>query len=223
MAYLSAAMSTPFGAIAAEYDSWYDSEEGIAIFREEVEALLLVKGRAPGRWLEVGVGTGRFASALNVSDGVDPSEEMLSLAAARGISTRSGTAEALPYDDAAFDGVLMVATLCFVKDPALALHECARILKPRGVLVAGIIPSAGPWGLEYRRKAEAGHPIYSHARFFPLEEAVCLAAGAGLTLHDAASALLWSPGAQQKPESRVTRGARRDAGFVALRFERSLC
>lgn len=215
-------MSECFDAIAQEYDRWYDSDDGAAIFREETEALLLVKGRVPGRWLEVGVGTGRFAEALKVSDGVDPSPAMRALASSRGIRVEPGAAEHLPYADQSFDGVLTVVTLCFVEDPAAAMVECARVLKRSGALVAGIIPSTGSWGREYARKGRAGHPVYSHARFLSLEETVRLAANAGLLLKDAASALLWAPSDTEMPECRVVRGARSDAGFVALRFERSV-
>ncbi len=219
MPYCSAAMSGPFDAIAQEYDRWYESGDGAIIFREEIEALQLVKGRAPGRWLEVGVGTGRFAEALGISDGIDPSREMLALASERGIHTESGIAEALPYGDAVFDGVLAVAALCFVDSPARVFNECARVLKPMGVFVAGMIPRTSPWGEEYTKKAAAGHPVYSHAKFSAIEETVCLAADAGLILHDAASALLWAPSQRPMQECRVVRGARPDAGFVALRFE----
>ena len=214
-------MSGPFDTIARDYDAWYDSVEGAAIFAEEVEALLLVKGRAPGRWLEVGVGTGRFASALGVSEGIDPSPEMLALSAARGINTRRGVAECLPYGDNEFDGVLFVVTLCFVESSARAFQECTRVLRPKGSCVVGIVPASSPWGQEYQRKAEAGHAIYSHATFFSVQEVVRLAAGCGLMLQDAASALLWSPFESQVPDVRLVRGARPDAGFVALRFERT--
>jgi ubiquinone/menaquinone biosynthesis C-methylase UbiE len=220
MTYLWAAMSDCFDAVALEYDRWYDSAEGAAIFREEFEALLLVKGRVPGRWLEVGVGTGRFAAALKVSDGVDPSGPMRELAAARGIRVESGLAENLPYRDATFDGVLVVASLCFVADAGAAIAECSRVLKDRGVFVAGIIPSSSPWGREYVRKGLAGHPVYSQARFLSIEETVRLAAGAGMLLRDAASALLWPPADSGEHDCRVARGARPEAGFVALRFEK---
>jgi len=214
------ATTDPFDGIAARYDSWYDSPEGRALFDQEVEALLLVKGRAPGRWLEVGVGTGRFASAFGVKDGVDPSLSMRALAERRGIHAREGAAEALPYDDGSFDGVLVVATLCFTTDPAQSLREFVRVLGPEGALVIGLIPSGSPWGQEYARKGAAGHPLFSHARFLDVDETVRMVAEAGLILTDAASALLQPPGRAPGQSHRVERGAVPGAGFVALRFER---
>ncbi|MCK9356041.1 MAG: methyltransferase domain-containing protein [Dehalococcoidia bacterium] len=214
------ATADPFDHVAAKYDAWYDSPEGRALFDQEVEALLLVKGRVPGRWLEVGVGTGRFASAFGVEDGVDPSQSMRNLAAQRGIHAREGAAEALPYDDGSFDGVLVVATLCFTTDPAQSLREFLRVLRPEGTLVIGLIPSASPWGQEYARKGAAGHPLFSHARFLDVDETVRMAADAGLILTDAASALLQPPGRAPAHSHRVERGAVPGAGFVALRFRR---
>lgn len=213
------ATTDPFDGVAAQYDAWYDSPEGRALFDQEVEALLLVKGRVPGRWLEVGVGTGRFAAAFGVQDGVDPSLSMRSLAAQRGIRAQEGAAEALPYDDGSFDGVLVVATLCFTTDPARSLREFTRVLRPGGALVIGLIPSASPWGQEYARKGAAGHPLFSRARFLDVDETVRMAAEAGLILTDAASALLQPPGRAPAQSHRVERGAIPGAGFVALRFK----
>ncbi|HVZ32424.1 MAG TPA: metalloregulator ArsR/SmtB family transcription factor, partial [Polyangiaceae bacterium] len=42
---------------------------------------------------------------------------------------------ALPFDAAAFDSVLLFHTLTYAADPAKALRECARVLRPRGRLV----------------------------------------------------------------------------------------
>jgi ubiquinone/menaquinone biosynthesis C-methylase UbiE len=81
---------------AARYDAWFDSPQGQVLFRAEVEAIRrLVKG-LPGPWLEVGVGTGRFAQALGIPYGVDPAWSVLLLARRRGIHVVQGRGEALP-------------------------------------------------------------------------------------------------------------------------------
>ena len=48
--------------IANIYDDWYDTPEGDAIFQGEVQCLRCVTENYRCRWIEVGVGTGRFAS-----------------------------------------------------------------------------------------------------------------------------------------------------------------
>ena len=68
--------------------------------------MVLYRGPFDG-WLDVGVGTGRFAHALGIPVGVDPSPNMLALAAARGIVTHEARAEALPFAPESFDSVPM--------------------------------------------------------------------------------------------------------------------
>jgi len=100
--------------------------------------------RARGEVLEVGVGSGLNLPLLDPQQvasfvGVDPSGPLLARAAAR--ATRvptalvAGTAEALPFDAARFDTVILTYTLCSVEDPARALAEIRRVLRPDGALV----------------------------------------------------------------------------------------
>lgn len=213
-----ALMTGIFDGMAEQYDQWYDAPEGVAIFREELDCLRLLWSGPCDRWLEVGVGTGRFASALGVTEGVDPSPAMLAYATKRGVRAKLGTAEELPYPDESFNGVLVVAALCFVKDPGQALVECARVLRSNGTLLAGIIPAEGPRGREYARKASEGHPVYSHARYLTIEKLLDLAADAGLELQESASALFWPPGSPPDKPPRIERTALTGAGFVAMRF-----
>ena len=98
----------PFDTHADRYDAWFDSPDGQAIFTHETTCLRELMGETEGRWIEVGVGTGRFAQALGVEEGVDPSEAVLALAAVRGIRARVGYGESLPYPDATLNGILMV-------------------------------------------------------------------------------------------------------------------
>ena len=209
-------MSEAFDAIADAYDQWYDTAEGRVIFQAELECLRLLGSGFRGCWLEVGVGTGRFAAALGVAEGVDPSARMLEHAARRGIRTHLGTAEHLPFPDHSFHGVLMALTLCFVRDGVLALRQCARVLVPDGLVVLGAIPADGPWGQAYARKAAAGHPLYSQAHFRSVPELLELADRAGLAPRALASAVLWKPDSDCTGPVRVEQGIDREAAFVGL-------
>ena len=99
--------------------------------------------RASGRVLELGVGGGlnlAFYDPARVTSvtGVDPSEGLRrkALAAPRPdglrVDVHDGTAEALPFDDDAFDEVVCTFTLCSVASPAAALAEARRVLKRGG-------------------------------------------------------------------------------------------
>jgi ubiquinone/menaquinone biosynthesis C-methylase UbiE len=207
-------MTEPFDMIAEAYDRWYDEPEGHAILEAELACLRRVAGGFDGRWLEVGVGTGRFAANLGIGEGVDPSGEMLRLASARGVETTLARAEALPHDDG-IDGVLMAPALCFVQDAGQALRECRRVLRPGGTLLVGIVAADSPWGEAYAAKKAAGHPVYRHAIFRTPADTVRLAEETGFSLQQTACTLFRPPDGAPETDPRVKDGNDRSAGFVA--------
>ncbi|MBN1514715.1 MAG: class I SAM-dependent methyltransferase [Phycisphaerae bacterium] len=213
-------MSHVFDPIAGAYDRWYDTTDGQAIFRAEATCLRSLCPRCEGRWLEVGVGTGRFASMLGIAEGVDPSPRMHAIAAGRGIRTGTAYAEKLPFTDGAFDGVLMSLTLCFVADPGQAIGECRRVLRPDGTLLVGTVPADGPWGRHYEAKKAAGHSIYAHAQFLTAHEIGVLIEEAGFERLAAASTLFWGPDGPPETEPRVQAGIVPEAGFLSLLFRK---
>ena len=214
-------MTQAFDLIAETYDGWYDTSEGRAIFNAELKCLRSLCKRCQGRWLEVAVGTGRFASSLGVVRGIDPSLPMLKIAAARGIMTYAGHAENLPFPEGSFDGVLLALALCFIADSNQALKECGRILQPEGSLLLGIVPADSPWGRAYERKKAEGHPVYSLARFPDVPEILALIENTGFTSTGAASTLFWNPDGLPEIEPRVEAGISPDAGFLGLLFAKS--
>jgi len=210
-----------FDQIADTYDRWYDTSEGRIIFHAELECLRSLYEKCPGRWLEVGTGTGRFSSMLGVAEGIDPSPRMLEIASGRGIRTYEGYAENLPFPVSSFDGVLMALALCFVSDSRKALEESRRVLRPCGCLLIGIIPADSPWGREYMEKATRGHPVYTQAHFLTADETVRLTRNAGFTLADAASTLFWKPGEMSQTEPQIKNGIVPEAGFLGLLFKKT--
>jgi SAM-dependent methyltransferase len=104
-------------------------------------AIAAVVEARPRRVLEVGCGQGvmaeRIASELGCElIALDQSEHMVALTRARGIDAVVGDVQALPFGDAEFDVVLAAWMLYHVPDVDRALSELARILRPRGRLVA---------------------------------------------------------------------------------------
>ena len=175
----------------------------------------------PHPWLEVGVGTGRFASALAIDEGADAAAAPLVLAAQRGVRVAQAPAERLPYPDARFGAAFMIMTLCFVEDPLQALRECARVLRPDGAVMLTFVPRGSAWGVAYERKAQAGHPFYAAALFYPRAEVERLAGVAGWRVSGSASCLFEGPDAEVSDYAAPREGCVPGAGFVALRLARA--
>jgi len=196
------------------YDAWFDSPTGQVLFRAEVEAIRRLVKDLPGPWLEVGVGTGRFAQALEVLYGVDPAWGVLQLARRRGIHVVQGRGEALPFLDRAVGSVLLIVTLCFA-DPLPLLGEARRVLAPGGGLIVADILRDSAWERWYLDKKAADHPFYRHATFYSLEELQGLLARAALTLAGASSTLAQPPEAPPAAEPAYD-GIRPGASFACL-------
>ena len=102
-------------------------------------------GLASGRVaLDVGCGPGALTGVLVERLGADrvfacdPSEPFVAACAQRhpGVDVRLGRAEAIPFDDSAFDIVLAQLVLHFVSDPVKAAREFLRVTRPGGVVGA---------------------------------------------------------------------------------------
>lgn len=100
---------------------------------------------ASGVVLEVGIGSGRnlpfYGPAVERLYGLDPSRELWRLAGHRvqrapgPVEFLCAPAERIPLDDRVVDTVVMTWTLCSIPDPARALAEMQRVLKPEGRLL----------------------------------------------------------------------------------------
>jgi SAM-dependent methyltransferase len=108
-----------------------------AYLREFVD---FVRGAASsgGRLLDVGCGSGWSSRLLSEQSfdvcGVDLTTDALEVSPGRGLSFAVGDAMRLPFAPASFDVVCAYQTLEHIPDPARALAEFDRILRPGGTV-----------------------------------------------------------------------------------------
>ena len=112
---------------------------GVGLTRE----LLHFCAFSPGaRVLDIGCGPGHSLELMAREFGlrpcgIDPSPAMLAKAGQQApmAALHRGTASALPWTDAAFDGVLCECVLSLTEDMPSSLREMRRVLKPQGRLL----------------------------------------------------------------------------------------
>lgn len=170
--------ASPFDDQAEKYDAWYDTKGKIA-FEIEIAALKTLLEDLPRPWLEVGVGSGRFAERLGIEIGVDPAEKLLEFARKRGIQVYNATGENLLFADRSFGTVFLLTTWEFLPEPLTVLREIYRVLVPAGRFVNGYLDREGKWGKSYLVKAQQGHPLFKHAQFDNYQTVVALTREAG--------------------------------------------
>src|SRR5262245_50998161 len=129
-----------FSSSAGQWDRMRDELFGD---RFHLAAFAAFANRA---WIvgDLGCGTGQVSAALapfvQRIVAVDGSAAMLQAAKRRfhdvdNVELRRGDLEALPIDDARLDAATLMLVLHHITDPAKALTEVARVLKPGGRLV----------------------------------------------------------------------------------------
>ncbi|MFW5898374.1 MAG: class I SAM-dependent methyltransferase [Candidatus Saliniplasma sp.] len=168
-------MSRIFDKYAEEYDGWFDKNK--EVFRSELEAVkrLIPEGKDV---IEVGVGSGRFASELSVNIGIDPSLSMVKMAKRRGIDVLLGKAEDLPFNDNSFDFVLMMTTLCFLEEPLKAIRESERVLRDDGRIIIGMIDKDSFLGRKYESNKQES-TFYKEANFYSIDKVIDLLQSSG--------------------------------------------
>jgi ubiquinone/menaquinone biosynthesis C-methylase UbiE/DNA-binding transcriptional ArsR family regulator len=178
------AAATYFAANAA---SW-DRLRSFHVPEEAVEAAMrrAIGGRPFGSFLDLGTGTGRmlelFSDLYDRGVGVDASQPMLAVARANldrcsitNAQVRHGDVYALTVPHRAFDVVTIHQVLHFLDDPARAIAEAARVLRPGGRL---LVVDFAPHDLEFLRAEHAHRRLgFSH------EQVAGWLRSAGLELH----------------------------------------
>lgn len=158
-----------FGAHA---EAW-DGMRALHVSEAAVESAMRdVVGPAPfQRFLDLGTGTGRlldlFSDRYESGLGVDTSHDMLRVARANlersgtsGAQVRHGDIYALPAQSEDFDVVAIHQVLHYLDDPAGALVEAARALRPGGRM---LIVDFAPHELEFLRLEHAHRRLgFSH-------------------------------------------------------------
>ncbi len=77
-----------------------------------------------------------------------------------------------------FDYALIVTTICFVNEARAMLREAARVLRPGGTLVIGLVDRESPLGQDYLGH-QAENVFYRAATFYSAAEVEILLEGAG--------------------------------------------
>ncbi|MGN6464262.1 MAG: ArsR/SmtB family transcription factor [Rhizobiaceae bacterium] len=152
------------GYFSANAASW-DRIRSLHVPDDAVESgLRKIVGERPFQsMLDLGTGTGRlleiFSPLYARGVGIDLSREMLAVARAnldhagvRNAQVRQGDIYAPPVERESFDLVTIHQVLHYLEDPAAAIREAARLLRPGGRLV---IVDFAPHALEFLRDEHA--------------------------------------------------------------------
>lgn len=149
--------------IATIYDRFMQSGEEACVGQWRKELLADAKGRV----LEIGAGTGlnlkHYPATVSELVLCEPDPNMrrkLSSKLRDGnvdvpVEIVGAQAERLPFSDAYFDTVVSTLVLCSVRDPAVALQEIRRVLRPDGTFVfLEHVADEDPGRLAWQRRIE---------------------------------------------------------------------
>ena len=207
------AKTHPFDAHLDQYEKWFKDHR--FVYDSELAAIKVAL--PPGRGVEIGVGSGLFASQLGINDGVEPSAVMAALALERGIHIARGVAEELPYHNNQFDFALMVTTICFVDQPEVAIKEMKRVVRPGGALILAFVDRDSPLGKTYEQFKEQ-NIFYRDALFYSAEEIMNRLTEAGLKLTDTYQTVFGD--LDQVTEVQISKTGYGEGGFVILKAEK---
>ncbi len=128
-------------AFSAFYDSLLKGTEEAGLREQRREVLAAARGRT----IDVGAGTGAnlglFPGAVSELVMAEPDPHMSKrlrhklAESGSDVELVEAGAEGLPFEDSSFDTTVFTLVLCTVPDPAAALAEAARVLKPGGQLL----------------------------------------------------------------------------------------
>jgi SAM-dependent methyltransferase len=186
------------------YARWRESPLGALTEPVEQEAVFALTGCLAGlHVLDAGCGDGTYAiraAQLGARvTAIDYSRAMLDAARRRAevagvcVNWCGGRAEALPLQTASFDLVIAVTVLCGVSDPADAVREMARVVRPGGAVVIGELGRYNLWAFFRRVRGWLGARFWRAAHFWTVGELRSLAESAGLQFCRASSAVYYPP------------------------------
>lgn len=139
---------------------------------------LVARHARPGEeMLDAGCGTGlNLRSFPAGSVGLDLNPRHLELVRARlpDHSAVLGDVEAMPFEDERFGTVVCTEVIEHVPDPARALREIRRVLKPGGVLIGSVPARSIVWGLRFLSVTCPGEEPF-HQSYRPREVRALLA------------------------------------------------
>jgi ubiquinone/menaquinone biosynthesis C-methylase UbiE len=191
--------SDSFRRTGADWDEMRALDLPAAAVEQALQALLT--DADIGRLLDVGTGTGRLlellAARVTAALGIDASRAMLALARARlaaphlmHCAVRLADMYRLPLPDAGFDTVVLQMVLHYAEDPAGALTEAARVLRPQGrLLVIDLAPHDNP---ECRDRFAHRWPGFSDERMHSFFATAGLVPGAGTTIAGKLDVRIWT-------------------------------
>jgi ubiquinone/menaquinone biosynthesis C-methylase UbiE len=197
--------------LADAYDAWFDAHS--ALYESELQAVRAVLPEKTGAWVEIGVGTGRFASRLGMETGIEPAAAMAELVRRRGVRVLAGTAEDVPLDDTNVQAAFLITTLCFVRDVDRSFSEIRRMLVRGGAVVVAFLPRESPLGRSVL--GEGGRdPFFREARLLSTAEVLAAMTSAGFRVETIVQTLMDPEGAErvETPFAGFDRGS-----FVVIR------
>jgi SAM-dependent methyltransferase len=139
--------------------------------------------RPPGRILDVGCGVGDLAAVFSRhgwrASGIEPSAQAAAHARAAGVDAVTGTLADAPWEDGSFDAIIFNHSLEHIDDPAQAVADAARLLRPGGLLAIAV-PNFGSWHRRLFGSAWFQLDLPRHLQHFDRDSLAKLIRAAGL-------------------------------------------
>lgn len=168
------AVRNAFGALAALYDSWYDTPLGEYVWVVETAAIrTMLPSDIDGVVVDLGVGTGMSIELLSKyhmpTIGIDFSWRMLQVAYQK---TRNeiqthlilADGEKQPLRQGIAELILGMTVLEFVPNPQQLLREIHTTLKKNGWVILGVLSSTSLWAIERRLKNLNRPDVFTYAK-----------------------------------------------------------